>query len=1126
MSDGTSAAVRDRLIDALRLDLIGPDPRNDADEPWFEEELPQAPSKWYLTGFLIPFKAEHRADDDADAGELDEVRDEGGGDDDNEPEATSHRKSHFPASMGLSVLVTPETRQLHATVQWGDYEPAEQGLDEEGRPSVWRRIPRLVEPLVTLPVDGKQSTIPLEAGDDGLTLVVSCRTVTAALLPKGTRSVSVFLVNHRKPTVPARRDMRYAFQATLSLRALKPFVPRPNPRGLGTDDRDEQIADLQFRDAVEHAVGHNVSAFAEVEAGGRCERVHTTWLPSAHVEKTEAAKLDDVELRMEALAGAEDVDALRAMLQPMVDQYGAWIGRQRKVRLDQDERRETAADLMERAEHARQRILGGIEALADPVQLEAFRIANRCIAVAIRQRSSHDSDKAPEDFEPPKWRPFQLAFVLMNIAGAADPKHPDRDIVDLLFFPTGGGKTEAYLGLAAFTLALRRLRDPTVKSAGVSVLMRYTLRLLTLDQLGRAATLICALELERVAAPEKLGPWPFEIGLWVGRTATPNRMGKRGDKSRDTARARTLAYIRDEGRRASPIPLEKCPWCGWGFKPECFSLVPNADAPTDLRVSCQQRRCSFHGRRRPLPIVAVDDPIYRRLPCFVIATVDKFANLPWVGETGALFGRVDRYDGGGFYGPTDPGVGKSLGGCLPPPDLVIQDELHLISGPLGTMVGLYETAIDALAGTVPGYEGRRPKIVASTATVRRAEQQIRALFGRSRTDVFPPPGPNRRDSFFAETRTVQQANPRTYLGVAAPGRNLKVVLLRTYLVLLSAAQKQWMDAGGKAEKNPADPYMTLLGYFNSLRELGGSRRIVEDEVTSQLVDYGRRRRRLVGPNTFFANRKGLREPRELTSRVPTNEVAQTKDWLENSFWADGKHVDVALATNMISVGLDITRLGLMVVLGQPKTAAEYIQTTSRVGRDENRPGLVVTLMNVQRARDRSYYERFAAWHESFYRAVEATSVTPFSPRALDRGLAAVVVALSRLGHRSLTAPKSAVDVGKHRDDLSFVMETLSRRAEGHAVMDKDDAEALRSKVKQTTADLLDAWESIAHSKGLLQYQQEVAGAPRLLYDPDHPDLVRVSEKQRKFKAGRSLRDVEPAVELWLRYPDEADGGGR
>ena len=325
--------------------------------------------------------------------------------------------------------------------------------------------------------------------------------------------------------------------------------------------------------------------------------------------------------------------------------------------------------------------------------------------------------------------------------------------MDLLFFPTGGGKTEAYLGLAAFAMVLRRLRHPGEKGlagAGVSVIMRYTLRLLTLDQLARAAGLVCALELEREKDVARYGEWPFEIGLWVGKAATPNILGRKGDGRSDSARTKVRQFKADPKGKPSPIPLENCPWCGTRFGPDSFALLPNDDQPRELRIVCTNFECDF-TRDRALPIVAVDEPIYRRLPAFLIATVDKFASLPWVGQAGALLGGAERHDATGFYGAAEPGKGTRLAAPLPPPDLVIQDELHLISGPLGTMAGLYEAAIEALC--VREIDGRavRPKIVASTATVRRAQDQIQALFARPLTQVFPPPGPDRRDSFFART---------------------------------------------------------------------------------------------------------------------------------------------------------------------------------------------------------------------------------------------------------------------------------------------------------------------------------------------------------------------------------------
>jgi hypothetical protein len=415
-----------------------------------------------------------------------------------------------------------------------------------------------------------------------------------------------------------------------------------------------------------------------------------------------------------------------------------------------------------------------------------------------------------------------------------------RAIVDLLFFPTGGGKTEAYLGLVAFTLVLRRLRNPGISSAGVSVLMRYTLRLLTLEQLARAATMICALELEREKDVAKFGQWPFEIGLWVGMAATPNRMGRKEEPDQSTARARTLAFKNDD-HRPSPIPLENCPWCGQKFTRNSFHLKPNSDQPRSddrvrkPRLRVQGRSCAANrsNRRTDLPTAAM---LHRR-HCGQVCRGSPGLHI------GALFGKVERFDREGFYGPCDPGDGAALEEPLLPPDLIIQDELHLIFGPLGTMAGLYETAVDALS--TRDVSGKRvgPKIVASTATVRRADAQARALFARSGVEVFPPPGIDRRDSFFALTVPASTRNPRLYAGIAAQGRSLKVVLFRSYLALLAAAQRKYAAEGGdKNLKNPADPYMTLVGYFGSLRELGGRRRIIEDEVNSRLQSYGSRKR--------------------------------------------------------------------------------------------------------------------------------------------------------------------------------------------------------------------------------------------------------------------------------------------
>lgn len=1113
-----SLEARERLIDGLRLDLVG---------PWAGHELAEEvlhrryrPSNWYLTGFLIPTGTEGDARGDEDSDEDFEDGAGGGNGDEGAGERKAARKSFFPSSMGLSFLVAAEATKLGVLVRWGDYtmDVLPPRRDGESELDVWRRRPREVTVEVDLGSIGEDPIdLPVPASG-GLRMTVLARSFVPEQLgdeiSKGTRSVSVFLVNGRAPQ-PGQDDTAYVFQPQLVVSGAVPFVPRPDLRGRQAEDTDERIADLHFADAPELATGHGVSVdWGAVD--GACRELRTEWIPRGDVERTVTAKLEGVELGMQALGKLADGDAARTTLMPLVEQYRAWIEVQRDGLGGLGRRRRETADvLLLEAGQAADRIAAGIEALASDEQaLDAFRTANRAVASALRRRLGQDIQ--------PMWRAFQLAFLLLNVQGVAQPKHPHREIVDLLFFPTGGGKTEAYLGLAAFTIVLRRLRQPGPSSAGVSVLMRYTLRLLTLDQLGRAAGLICALELERQEDQERLGEWPFEIGLWVGKAATPNVMGRKGGKGAEgqgSARSKTLRYKSDPSSNPSPIPLENCPWCGQEFEPDSFELKPNADQPEELRVICTNLDCEFNGDLE-LPILAVDEVIYRRLPAFLISTVDKFASLPFTGETGLLMGGATRTDRSGFYGPMDPRLGDKLEAPLSPPDLVIQDELHLISGPMGTMTGLYETALEALSLHEVDGQVVRPKIVASTATARRADEQVRALFGRAMTKVFPPPGIGRRDSFFAMTLEPSLEDPaRSYIGIAAQGRNPKVAYRRLMTSLMATAQNEFMEAGGYDQaNNVVDPYMTVLSYFNSLRELGGSRRILEEEVQNTLKTYGRERSRLRDPRQRAASRRSFRLPIELTSRVSTDRVARAKRDLEADFTNRDQRVDCALATNMISVGLDITRLGLMVVVGQPKTHSEYIQASSRVGRDSKKPGLVITLLNVHKPRDRSHYERFRHYHETFYRSVEAATVTPFSARALDRGLAGALVGLLRHDDARMTpsgAPSAFKELAATLRER--VIELFQARVQ-RAVADEDRADAERE-VRDRIEDLADSWLAVVQdweNEGkALRYQQyegrrEAAPLVREMLDEDFR-----SEHHRKFRANRSLRDVEPQVVVEL-----------
>lgn len=1117
----TSTSVREHLVGALEADLVGPfDPAAPV------EVLSLAPSKWYLTGLLAPMAARDPKDPDADdenAAGSDEDDEETAG-----PEPEAKQKNLFPASMGLSALLPAgaPTDKVRAIVSFAEYVP--EAREESGRKrprTVWRRMPR--GPLtVELPLDAAKiakgellpDTVGIRVrGKLGETTIREANGATRVV-----RALSLFVVNERTPSEEkGKADEQFIFQVQLDVEFEGGFVPRPNRQGEREDgDWDDRVADLQFRNHTEWAVGHNVSVAAD--DGAHVTRVRTTWLPRYEVRGVVPRELGGVEISMDALGALTDGAAAQPMLLPLVDAYRAWIAAQSAIAVDSTSRTATRDALMSRASQACDRIREGIEVLArDREVLEAFTLANRAMALAARQRSPQRYEpKADGTAQVPSWRLFQLAFVLMNLPGLADSKHADRELVDLIFFPTGGGKTEAYLGVIATTLLLRRIRARSRVDAGlgVTVLLRYTLRLLTLDQLGRAATLVCALEQLRKGAASALGDVRFSIGLWVGRSATANTMAQVKEK--------IVEYkVSASSNAPSPCPLTHCPWCQTALDRNSLDLQPSKQSPEEVIVGCVSMACPFSARNEPagIPVVFVDEQIYRELPCFLVATVDKFAMLPWRGETGMLFGRASAHLGRKFWGPLDGRAPKgviALPDGLRPPELIVQDELHLISGPLGTMVGLYETAIEHLciARASDGTE-IRPKVIASTATVRRAREQVTALFGRERMALFPPPGVNDSDTFFAQ---VDREKPgRLYVGVAAPGRSMKAVLRRSYIDLLCAGQKMFDPKGGA--RQPADAYMTLVGYFNSLRELGGMRRLVEDEVHTHSRDVDARvPEDRATPSPWFARRDVKGEPAELTSREGTSKIAGYKARLALPH-IDPDRVDVLLASNMISVGVDIDRLGLMVVAGQPKTTSEYIQASSRVGRQH--PGLVVTCFNTRKPRDRSHYERFAAYHACFYRFVEAQSLTPFSGPALERGLAGALVAMTRLADARATPPAAVMEITALRSIGDRAAKALAERASRMSGSKSKREESLKN-VGARSKNLLDAWERLISD---VTSGKEGAAAGHMHYSPYDKDKASVhmlhttlddprpdlGTDYPKFRAPTSMRDVEASVHLWV-----------
>lgn len=1176
----TPQQVRDELADMVVRDLRGPVYGD-------EELLANDPRDWYVLGKLAPNGTEVAPE------ELDELAESDGSaaDDsvvDMEVQAPN-TPSLVPSSLGFTARVEGSATELLVSATWGEY--ASVADPERPQARRYQRQPRGGEIPLKL-TEGPIAAQSLDSQVPDVKVRGRIRWHDDAWL------VTLFLVN----TQTGLGVRPWVFQAELSARSAHGaacFLPRRaadrTTRGGDVTDRAEQrrLA-MAYRLLPEFAIGHACGVHTDLDDTDpmRALRISTATTPRHELPATDVPnsgtdpdlpELASLVLDMKALATLE-TEPLRAALLPLVTGYRAWIDRaqrraaQPEARLDGFQRE--VRDTLAAAREAADRIQAGIDLLTGPPAqrdehaLAAFRFANNAmhlqrihtIAAAARRRdpgSPPDQEVAAADTDElaarnRSWRPFQLAFLLLNLPPLADPGHPERStdadtaIADLLWFPTGGGKTEAYLGLTAFTLAARRLQPASEHGGlradhGIAVLMRYTLRLLTIQQFHRAAALICACEVLRRADTARWGSEPFRIGLWVGGEVTPNSVKQAADWLQE--------LNRDKGRPrlggGSPHQLTHCPWCGSALQ-AARAITVDLNGLRRTWVRCPDLMyCPFgamgeysgaDGAEPGLPVVVTDEELYRLLPSLVIATVDKFAQLPWQGATRTLFGGVDRdcerhghlaaettgadWESATGHQATDtlPPARIQSGTRIRPPDLIVQDELHLISGPLGSLVGLYESAVDRLA-TWERAPGRnvRPKVIASTATVRRARNQIGALFNRE-TRIFPPPGLDADDSFFARTRPVQGPGSkpgRLYIGLCAHGSRIKNTHIRVYVALLAAAHALHEKYG---RNEVTDPYMTVVGYFNSLRDLGGMRRLVEDDVTTRVGRAGDR---------GLANR---REPqlRELTSRMSNEDIPAVLAELERSYTgrsagygpeaapsrsgvAQGSRteppraVDVLLATNMIAVGVDVSRLGAMIVANQPKSTAEYIQATSRVGRAA--PGLVFTVYNWARPRDLSHYESFEAFHATMYQHVEALSVTPFADRAIDRGLSGVLTALVRDLRPDYNTNLGAGFLTRDSELADHVSQYLKRRA-----VDVTGQRAVGERILRHLDDRLDYWERRRRAPGIrLGYRAGRSADPG-----DIEALLRKPETGAwtRFTCPTSLRNVEPGIQLILTHdPD-------
>ena len=1117
--------VRERLLDALKVDLLGPEAQ--------DEVLSQSPGTRYLVGMLAPIGTKLSPSEDDDSSSAVDS-------DDEQEQGPRVSQQLVPSSIGLSFVVDDECESVSVRATWGRYEKSERGVEidaeeaadidpdddpdstatKKHKESIWSRIP--FDVTTDVPLSERKGSEEIEDG-------VSIEWIVDLL--GNLRVVSMFMVNTSTAAAdrtPSPEDWLY--QPHLSVSGNGPvFLSRQLPRKSPDIDPDVASADLVYRSRREFAAGHGVAADWDTEEqdAERATRIYTAVIPSREIH-TVRGPLGLPGLSMDELGSATSLEQVRHILEPLLDAYGRWI-ENNKLEVDSiptpDD--QVAYDHIAAQEQSLGRMRSGLEALGDSDAFQAFRFMNRAMAMqrraSVRVLNRRRDETVPADDQiEASWRPFQIGFILQAIASLVDPTHLDRDVAELLWYPTGGGKTEAYLGLTALAFAIRRLRPADERydpRAGTAVLMRYTLRLLTIQQFQRALTLICACEMLRLGNVGKWGEERFTIGLWVGQSVTPNNF-------EDSERALDALVNGQRRERRSPYQVLYCPWCGEDIPPG--SYVAEGGLQRTL-IKCPSRECPFGARNSEfgLPALVVDQEIYHHPPSLILATVDKFAQMAWNGRIRALFGRVDRYCPRHGYlvkGDRHPKrhqatrahgavVVQELDSPFAPPDLIIQDELHLISGPLGSLVGIYESVIDGLSTRIYEENMIRPKIVASTATVRRASKHIKGLFDRS-ADIFPPLGIDASNSFFAVENS--EVPGRLYVGIFGPGKSIKTTLVRAYGSLLSRARYEFdriAEADPKSQEvDVADAYMTLVGYFNSLRELGGVRRLLDDDVPARL--------RVLLRRGFGPNRRLFEKDRELTSRRPSSEISNTLKALDRTFKSveSGSYpIDVLLASNMISVGVDIDRLGLMVVSAQPKTSAEYIQATSRVGR--RHPGLIVEVYNWVRPRDISHYEHFVHYHDTFYRHVEATSVTPFSERARDRALRGVLTSFIRQDLPEMGLPENAADgFDRAADRVDEIVGFLRDRS--YRVT--DDVETA-DETRQMLDNLTGEWHNWAHRDETLVYSIRGLSAADRRNRSTKTVLMRAMEQESGLGAwpvAGSLREVEEEIDVILLQDEE------
>lgn len=946
-----------------------------------------------------------------------------------------------PRSLALSVHVPSETAELDVAVTGATYEPLTVLIAGKAR-TLWRRSPLKIELTLSAQSDNEQ-TVELQ----GLRLRVGVSKQEAA---EGRSICTVFVVNETGTIDEVSQSC--LFQAKLSL-----FTPDllPYPRARFDADGSEESFSLLYRHHPVMSIGHGSDSREEQLEGGWL--VSTDVMPAVTVQSPDPGirRPNGDPYRLGMLDLATSQSEATESVEDLLNDYAAWIDSKEAVASDLTEagHQLTAARHLQSAKQFLSDIRAGWSVVgSDPeisrifqwvcLAMNAQRVASKAGIRRPQEPASKSGglryvDESPHafpDFNPDSdsfgfghldfanqavWRPFQLAFLLASISPLVNKDDPERERVDIIWMPTGGGKTEAYLALAAFTILWER-RQEVLRGENpryrVSVMMRYTLRLLTTQQVLRAAALVCALEIIRETNTALLdGPnrVHFRIGAWLGGGTTANTWA---DAIRDYTK---LAEGRNSERT---FLLTKCPWCSAEMGvPSSGGLSGYAKkalkqpGKSHISIHCPDSSCPFsngNGAFSRLPFLEVDEDIYALPPSFLIGTIDKFAQIAWKPDARRLFGlRADS-----------SGVVHRVSG---PPDLMIQDELHLIAGPLGSMNALYELALENLC---VAKGGSKPRIIAATATTKNFESQVARLYGRSKTRLLPPYGIEIEDNFFSRSqRSEDELEGKTYVAVCAKG--LGTVVESQLRVISSMAHgAAALDSLGNEH---ADAWWTNLAFFSSRRSLGLQLAATQASLRIHTWSLTQRSGVRTGVHKADGTRSSVRSVsnvRELTATSGEN-ISRLMNSLALNKDTKGS-VDLCFATSMIEVGVDVPRLGLMTVMGQPKSASQYIQVTGRVGRDTRAPGLVVVVLSPYNVRDRSHYENFRQNHQRLYASVESVSVTPYTSQSLERAASGMLTTVLRA--TSTLPPTKALLEPEAEELFDSIRRRLAGLGDGHA----------------------------------------------------------------------------------------------